>query len=180
MRRHSFKHSLGALFIVLSLCLGYTLAIPTQGSRDPVPLTIRSVDGPVRKNGYIITFKPTADAQEAQDRIVQQFGRSAVRHRYNTTNLDGLAGTFNATQIATLKASSFIESIELDTVGQVDSLVVQKDANWALQRLSQLGPVSGGSKDLNYTYSYDSSGGSGTDIYIGKHQAALRAFANKT
>lgn len=175
MHSHSFTHSFGALVVALYLCLGYTLALPTQGS-GPVPLTIRSVDGPVRRNGYIITFKPSVDAHDAQNFVVQHFGSGAVRHRYNTTNIDGLAGTFNATQIDVLRTSSFVESIELDSVGEVDSLVVQKDATWGLQRISQLGPISGNPNDMNYTFSYDSSAGSGTDIYIGMHSSWFLLF----
>lgn len=167
MRRHSFKYYLAALALPLSLSFGITLAVPTDGSGGrPVPLTIRSVDGPVRENGYIVTFKQSVDAHEAQDWIAHKFGRGAVRHRYNTTHIDGLAGTFNETQIEALRTSRFVESIELDSIGEVDSLVVQRDASWGLQRISQTGPVSGNVTGLDYTYSYDSSAGSGTDIYI--------------
>lgn len=168
MRRHLLDFSLRILILALFLGLGNTLSDPRRRSENLAPLTIRGVEGPVRTDGYIVRFKPSVDAHEAHDQLVHEFGIAAVRHKYNTSSLDGIAGTFNASQLHTLQTSDFVESIELDSVGQADSLVQQNDATWGLSRISQLNPLSSDSNvtGLGYTYSFDESGGGGSDIYI--------------
>jgi cerevisin len=131
-------------------------------------LPVRSTEDAVRKDGYIITFKPSVDVTSAHDQIARQFGSGAVRNLYSSTGFKGLAGTFNSTQIATLESSPLIQSIERDLVGQVDSLVTQLDATWGLQRISQVAAISRPDDQtaLDYTYLYDNTAGSGVDIYI--------------
>lgn len=159
MRSHSFE----TLLLLVATLLPF---FATTSASLLLPIR-DSTDG-VRKDGYIITYKPSVNATSAHNNITQQFGSGVVRHRYSGNSFKGLAGTFNASQIAVLQSSPFVQSIERDSIGQVDSLVVENDTNWGLQRISQAGPISNPDDQLNldYTYLYDSTAGAGVDIYI--------------
>lgn len=159
-------HSFGPWFWVVALLLSHVAR--TSAS---LLLPIRNLEDPARKDGYIVTFKPSVNstyASSMQDQISHRFGPQTVRHRYNTRSFRGFAGTFNASQLAALKSSPFIQSIEPDSLGHVDALVTQRDAPWGLQRISQEGAINRPNEQtaLDYTYIYDESGGAGVDIYI--------------
>ncbi|KAG8829857.1 subtilisin-like serine protease [Serendipita sp. 399] len=159
-------------WIVFHFALASTIAhvVPSSGSSTPSSrrIVIRDVDGPVREDGYIITFTSTTNATAAQNDIQRDFGPESVSHRYNTDEIKGLSGTFNSSQIEQLQDAPFVETIERDAVGSADALVTQFDAPWGLQRVSQIEGLPGGSNDqaLNYQYRYDDSAGNGVDIYI--------------
>ncbi|CAE6517665.1 unnamed protein product, partial [Rhizoctonia solani] len=76
--------------------------------------------------------------------------------------------TPNAIEALKFKYAEEIEYIEEDQVVRVTSEVIQRDATWGLQRITQKETLPQGSIStaLNYTYSYDSSAGEGVDIYI--------------
>ncbi|CAE6493473.1 unnamed protein product [Rhizoctonia solani] len=76
--------------------------------------------------------------------------------------------TPNAMEVLKAKYAEQIEYVEEDQVVYSTSEIVQNDATWGLQRISQKGtlPQSSSATALNYTYHYDSSGGEGVDIYI--------------
>ncbi|KAH7334858.1 subtilisin-like protease Pr1A [Rhizoctonia solani] len=89
---------------------------------------------------------------------------------YDSRVLNGYAIglTPNAMELLKAKYAKEIEYVEEDQVVRVTSELIQKDATWGLQRITQEGTLPQGSSStaLNYTYSYDSSAGEGVDIYI--------------
>ncbi|CAE6468229.1 unnamed protein product [Rhizoctonia solani] len=91
-------------------------------------------------------------------------------HIFDSRVLNGYAIglTPSAMEVLKVKYAEQIEYVEEDQVVRVTSVVVQKDATWGLQRITQEEtlPQSSNSTALNYTYSYDSSAGEGVDIYI--------------
>ncbi|CAE6520298.1 unnamed protein product, partial [Rhizoctonia solani] len=91
-------------------------------------------------------------------------------HIYDSRVLNGYAIglTPNAIDVLKAKYAKEIEYVEEDQVVRVTSEVVQKDATWGLQRITQKETLAQGSSStaLNYTYNYDSSAGEGVDIYI--------------
>ncbi|QRW12693.1 subtilisin-like protease 8 [Ceratobasidium sp. AG-Ba] len=84
--------------------------------------------------------------------------------------LNGYTAMLTDSTVALLKEkySQEIEYIEKDQTVQLASKVVQSDAPWGLQRISQSTTLSNISNvtALNYTYIYDSKAGEGIDIYI--------------
>ncbi|KAG8869509.1 subtilisin-like serine protease [Serendipita sp. 405] len=148
--------------------VAYVIPSSSTASSRRSTVGILDVDGPVREDGYIITFTSSTNATAAQNAIQRDFGFESVTHRYNTDAIKGVSGTFNPTQIERIQAAEFVESIERDAVGGVDALVTQYDAPWGLQRISQVEGLPGGSNEqgLNYQYRYDDSAGNGVDIYI--------------
>lgn len=172
------RHSFILLPQLVLLCLLGLLSSTTRVAAAPRPLRtprtprtqllpVRSVDGPVRPNGYLITYKSDVDAAEVQTQIVDTYGADVVRYKYDCASFSGMAGTFDDDQLESLRASPDIEAIEVDSVGHADTLVAQTDAPWGLQRISQLNPLRYSDiTALDYTYTYDDSAGAGVDIYI--------------
>lgn len=177
----SFRDAHGAIGGVYAAALPSPASFPDSGSAYPAlqrftkrrtapRVEIRDVDGPVRADGYIITFTDGANATEAHDAIVASFGEEAVSYRYDTetSTVRGLSGTFNATEIRELQGADFVQSIEPDVIGKLDALATQYDAPWGLQRVSQVNGLPDDSDEggLGYTYTYDQSAGQGVDIYV--------------
>ncbi|QRV98103.1 subtilisin-like protease 8 [Ceratobasidium sp. AG-Ba] len=84
--------------------------------------------------------------------------------------LNGYTARLTDSTVSLLKEkySQEIEYVEKDQTVQLASKVVQSDAPWGLQRISQSTTLSNISNvtALNYTYIYDSKAGEGIDIYI--------------
>ncbi|CAE6474402.1 unnamed protein product [Rhizoctonia solani] len=89
---------------------------------------------------------------------------------YDSRVLNGYAIglTPSAMEVLKTKYADQIEYVEEDQVVYSTSEIVQNDATWGLQRISQKATLPQGSSatSLNYTYRYDSSGGEGVDIYV--------------
>ncbi|TFK25386.1 serine protease [Coprinopsis marcescibilis] len=81
--------------------------------------------------------------------------------------INGIAGNLNEEALNTLRASEDVEYITEDGIVHTMAAVTQSNAPWGLQRISQAGILSNtNAAALTYSYTYDSSAGSGVDIYI--------------
>ncbi|EAU91794.1 serine protease [Coprinopsis cinerea okayama7 len=93
-----------------------------------------------------------------------------LRLAANTVNwglINGFAGILNDQALNTLRESEDVEYITEDGIMYTMSPVTQSDAPWGLQRVSQAARLSNTDvAALDYQYTYDSSAGSGVDIYI--------------
>ncbi|KAJ3000181.1 hypothetical protein NUW54_g6827 [Trametes sanguinea] len=87
--------------------------------------------------------------------------------RVESNVLHGFAGTFNADALNALRANPDVEYIAEDGIVHINAAVTQTNAPWGLQRISQTAKLSSQNTNaLTYTYTYDSTAGSGVDIYI--------------
>ncbi|KAG6826465.1 hypothetical protein H0H92_015677, partial [Tricholoma furcatifolium] len=73
---------------------------------------------------------------------------------------------FTSEALSALSTSPEVDSISEDGVVYTTDIVTQTNAPWGLSRLSAQSPVVGDVFGLNYSYAYDSSAGSGSNIYI--------------
>ncbi|KAG9223385.1 hypothetical protein PLEOSDRAFT_1095843 [Pleurotus ostreatus PC15] len=87
-----------------------------------------------------------------------------VTHRWGT-GFQGFAGTFSEKALSVLRSSPDVESISED--GIMQAFAVQTDAPWGLARLSSTGRlVNTNASALTFSYTYDSVGGAGVDVYV--------------
>lgn len=151
--------------------LALSLALLRVADAAPSLLSIAPVDGPTRPGGYIVALKEGAVAgrnvSSVHRAILQSFSPAESQIKYEWPALNAFAGTFSDAALLALRTSSEVAAIEHDAIGGADALVTQTDAPWGLRRISQIRKLN--STDyiaLNYTYVYDSTAGTGVDIYI--------------
>ncbi|KAI0322089.1 serine protease [Amylostereum chailletii] len=109
----------------------------------------------VSKSGHLQWF----------DRI--RSGNSRITHADWEFNVfHGYAGEFDEDTLNALRASPDVKSIEEDSAVEPEATVSQTNAPWGLSRISQDVRVQGSVSSLTFTYRYDSSAGTGVDIYI--------------
>ncbi|KAI0760470.1 peptidase 1 [Fomes fomentarius] len=130
-------------------------------------VNIKSTHGAqIVPNGYIVSLKPGA-ALAAHRNILRNFKREDSDVAYEWPSLNAFAGTFSDDALQALRESEDVVAIERDTIGGVDAVVVQTDAIWNLQRISQVAKLTSNSTSArNYNYTYDDSAGEGVDIYV--------------
>lgn len=130
-------------------------------------VNIKSTHGAqIVPNGYIVSLKPGA-ALSAHRNILRNFKREDSDVAYEWPSLNAFAGTFSDDALQALRESEDVVAIECDTIGGVDAVVVQTDAIWNLQRISQAAKLTSNSTSArNYNYTYDDSAGEGVDIYV--------------
>ncbi|KAG8733660.1 subtilisin-like serine protease [Ceratobasidium sp. 423] len=116
---------------------------------------------------YIVKLKSgVTPSSHISDSSFSQYNE----HVYDSRVFNGYAigMTPSAMEVLKAKYAEQIEYVEEDQVVRVTSEVIQKDATWGLQRITQRETLPQGSNStaLNYAYNYDSSAGEGVDIYI--------------
>ncbi|KDR82017.1 hypothetical protein GALMADRAFT_135395 [Galerina marginata CBS 339.88] len=145
----SFKSS-----SIFSLCL---LAVTALGAIVPLR-EIEKVDGPT-SGRLIVQLKEGA----SKDAILQHIPQEHVTHNWGIIN--GFAGNFNNETLAKLRASSDVISIAEDAIGSVTT--IQTNAPWGLARLTSATKLANqDSNALTFTYTYNSTAGSGVDVYV--------------
>ncbi|KAL4261096.1 peptidase S8 family protein [Pleurotus pulmonarius] len=87
-----------------------------------------------------------------------------VTHRWEI-GFKGFAGTFSEKSLVALRSSPDVESISED--GLMHAFAIQTDAPWGLARLSSENRLENNNASaLNFSYTYDSAGGAGVDVYV--------------
>ncbi|KAF8996963.1 serine protease [Cyathus striatus] len=90
---------------------------------------------------------------------------ATITHEWDIVN--GFAGHLDTNTLNILRASTDVESISEDGIMHTMSNVTQNDAPWGLSRLSSATALSNINTNLlTFSYTYDSSAGSGVDIFI--------------
>ncbi|EJD32422.1 hypothetical protein AURDEDRAFT_178509 [Auricularia subglabra TFB-10046 SS5] len=155
----------------LARCTALALAwlSAAQASSDLLPIAVAHLPG--RPGWYIVTLKDASverrDFSLVHRSILSSLSADDSRMRYEWPHLNALAGTFSDAALTMLRSSGDVAAIERDVHGGVAELIMQTDAPWGLQRISQVPRMSSNDDHgLNYTYVYDSSAGKGLDIYI--------------
>lgn len=167
--------------LVLSIAsLAYSLPTPD----DLLAPIKRAVDIPgalaPNPQAYVVAFKPnTVDPTgrgEWLNNVLSTRGHrrrdlssSDLKLNWNETVYNGLAGTFSDAEIRTLRRQNEVKYIQHDTLLHTNELVVQTNAVWGIARLSSGGnPIPFGSdpSTFSFSYTFDSSGGNGVDIYV--------------
>ncbi|KAA1471520.1 serine protease [Dentipellis sp. KUC8613] len=152
---------LTAIFASLALLAAPILGAPTQ------LLTVEKFEGKPIPGRYIVQLKGDASKSQHLSWLHGVTGnQSAVTHDWDAHFLNGYAGEFTGDVLNALRASPDVASVSEDGIVHITSTVTETNAPWGLSRLSQDGPVSGSATSLNYKYSYDSTAGSGVDIYV--------------
>ena len=149
-------------------------------------LTVSKAEKPI-SGRYIVTLKEDVSLathlSSTQSKIAST--PSNITHEYSFIN--GYAGEFSVDDLNDLRANPEIASIEEDGTLHTCSVVTQfvpspppftrasgriltdldrTDATWGLGRITSQEKLTGGPDELIYTYKYDSTAGSGVDVYI--------------
>ncbi|OCH91894.1 serine proteinase [Obba rivulosa] len=129
-------------------------------------LEIEKCLGEKNESSYIVKLKPEVDKSVHLGQLRQRLGQnSSITHEYDSGFLNAYAGKFNEEILNHLRASTDVESISEDPI--VRAFQQQYNAPWGLQRISQRAPLTNQNAfDVNFTYTYDASAGSGIDIYV--------------
>ncbi|KAI0778227.1 serine protease [Trametes elegans] len=156
------------LFATVAAALAL-LAAPALAAPTAALHTVEKYAGDVKPQSYIVKLKGGVEKERQIEWLAANYGGSAtVTHpEWETNILHGFAGTFKDDALNALRASSDVEYIAEDGIVTITAAVTQDDAPWGLQRISQAAKLSNqDTSDLSFTYTYDSSAGSGVDIYI--------------
>ncbi|PFH47216.1 hypothetical protein AMATHDRAFT_6996 [Amanita thiersii Skay4041] len=126
------------------------------------PTELITVEKAVGKTSgkFIVTLKDGVDKSSVLSKV-----SADVIDQWDIIN--GFSAKLDEGALNALRAHEDVESISEDGVAHTMTIITQTDAPWGLQRISQaarLGRTDDSS--LNFSYRYDSSAGSGVDIYI--------------
>ncbi|PPQ84759.1 hypothetical protein CVT24_002903, partial [Panaeolus cyanescens] len=141
-----------AIFLAVSL-VAPALASPTIALRE-----VERFDGKTTGK-YIVNFKKGASRRAWANKL-------KIKTANDWDLVNGFAAELDEAALNELRASKDVELITED--GIMEAFATQTNAPWGLQRISQRSKLPSGSSTtaLTYTYNYDSSAGSGVDIYI--------------
>ncbi|RXW25686.1 hypothetical protein EST38_g147 [Candolleomyces aberdarensis] len=146
-------------FSTIFATLAVLLAAPVAFAAPPSLLSVERFSGPTTGK-YIVKFKPGV----SRKRWINQLKLTGT---IEWDLVNGFASNLNENALNTLRASTDVEVITEDGVMHTMTPVTQTNAPWGLQRISQPEKLrSTATGDLTYTYTYDSSAGTGVDIYI--------------
>ncbi|KZV91195.1 peptidase 1 [Exidia glandulosa HHB12029] len=151
-------------FALSAVVVAVSLASASLGAM----LQVESFAGSTKPNSFIVTLRP--GVSKALHLEENPSIAAAVTHAdWNASLLNGFAGTFNQTQLDSLRANSDVLSISENGIMHAmaaGAVTAQTNAPWGLQRISQQAAVTGSSTALNFTYHFDSTAGTGVDIYV--------------
>ncbi|PFH47212.1 hypothetical protein AMATHDRAFT_152700 [Amanita thiersii Skay4041] len=111
---------------------------------------------------FIVTLKNDVD----KSFVLSQVSADAI-DQWDVIN--GFSAKLDEATLNVLRAHEAVESISEDGVMHTMTIITQTGAPWGLRRISDprpISPLEGDAFSLNFTYRYDSSAGSGVDIYI--------------
>ncbi|TFK69041.1 serine protease [Pluteus cervinus] len=109
---------------------------------------------------HIVKLKGTTGATD----FVRSIGVEVINE---WRNFNGFVGNFDDTMLSRLRASPFVESVYEDGVAYAMGTVSQTNAAWGLGRLSSTAKLAvQDDRSYSFTYTYDSSAGTGVDIYL--------------
>ncbi|KAJ2932569.1 hypothetical protein H1R20_g4571, partial [Candolleomyces eurysporus] len=146
-------------FSTVFATLAVLLAAPVALAAPPSLLPVERFSGPTTGK-YIVKFKPGV----SRKRWINQLKLTGT---VEWDLVNGFASNLNENALNTLRASNDVDVITEDGVMHTMTPVTQTNAPWGLQRISQPGKLSStATGDLTYRYTYDSSAGTGVDIYI--------------
>ncbi|KAI0669858.1 serine protease [Trametes maxima] len=156
------------LFATVSAALAL-LAAPIFAAPTASLHTVQKFAGDKKPHSYIVKLREGVAKEATIDWLAANHGSSAnVTHpEWEASILHGFAGTLEDDALNALRASPDVEYIAEDGIFHINAAVTQTNAPWGLQRISQAAKLSSqNTGSLTYTYTYDSSAGSGVDIYI--------------
>ncbi|KAF9791980.1 serine protease [Thelephora terrestris] len=141
-------------------------ALPALAAPSPL-LRISRAQNPL-PGKYIVTLK---QGQGAPDTISVESVSSNMSPASNIThqweNMGAFAGDLSADDLETLRADPRVEAIEEDGIMQTLASVTQTNAPWGLSRISsQTKLADQDDASLNFTYTFDSTSGAGSTVYI--------------
>ncbi|KAF9041515.1 serine protease [Panaeolus papilionaceus] len=138
-----------------AILLAVTLVAPAMATPTIAMREVERYQGETTGK-YIVNFKKGASRHGWAKKL-------KVTESWDLVN--GFAAELDEAALNELRASKDVELISED--GIMHAFATQTNAPWGLQRISQRAKLSGTSTTaLTYTYNYDSSAGSGVDIYI--------------
>ncbi|KAI0319122.1 serine protease [Amylostereum chailletii] len=140
---------------------------PTLAAATTPLLQVSAFDGET-SGRHIVLLKSTAFKEAHLDWLSSvRIASSDVAVTHSDWDvINAYAGKFDEATLTSLRASPDVEAIEEDGIMHAFETVTEINAPWGLARLSQDGPVSGSDSALDHSYSYDSSGGAGVDVYV--------------
>ncbi|OBZ79180.1 Cuticle-degrading protease [Grifola frondosa] len=99
--------------------------------------------------------------------IVQSCQGFAIKWSCCCSVSERLCRTLSPDALKILRSSPDVDYIAEDGVFSINAAVTQTNAPWGLARISQNAELADqNTNDLTFTYTYDSSAGSGVDIYV--------------
>ncbi|KAF9642310.1 serine protease [Thelephora ganbajun] len=117
---------------------------------------------------YIVTFKDSVAHDVGVSSVTDKIdSQSNVTHKWGFIN--GLAGAFTDADLELLRSHPDVASIEEDghVHTQYVKSVTRTDTTWGLERISSQTSLAGQDPDdLTFTYTYNPTAGTGTDVYI--------------
>ncbi|PNS16193.1 Subtilisin-like protease [Sphaceloma murrayae] len=141
----------------LSILLFSTLAVAVPFAHDLLP---RSAEPSIIPGSYIITLR-NHTSSVASFLASHSFLSSRIPDRtYEIDSFRGFSMLLSATEASTLTQHPVIRSVEPDMLIPAHALTTQSSPSWGLPKLSQ-GPSS-----PSRTYTYDTSAGAGTCVYV--------------
>ncbi|CAH0046490.1 unnamed protein product [Clonostachys solani] len=156
------------LSVVLAI-LPAAIAVPAPAARsEPAPLIRRDENGNGIQNQWIVKFKNSNSLSSSSPNSVSSVINSlsvAPDHVFGNV-FKGFAGQLNEKALEALRNNPEVEYIEQDSTLRLDEWVDQTGAPWGLARISQRPLLNYSTDPLSYTYTYDSSAGTGTCAYI--------------
>ncbi|KAM6496366.1 serine protease [Amanita muscaria] len=124
-------------------------------------LTVEKANGQT-SGKYIVTLKEGIDKTSLVSHV-----KTTAHVTDEWSVINGFAAHLDTATLDFLRAHSDVASIAEDGMMSIDATITQTNAPWGLQRISQAAPL--GRTDtgsLTFTYPYDSSAGTGVNIYI--------------
>ncbi|KAJ2918792.1 hypothetical protein MD484_g1579, partial [Candolleomyces efflorescens] len=146
---------------LLTLFISSALSGPT-GLRKRVDIQRYTGDGET-SGRHLVLLKPGA----SREGVISQLANTVdVVYQWGTV-CNGFAAVLDSVSLQLLQSLPEVESIEEDGIMRTMGTVTQSDAPWGLARLSSKTKLADqDASQLNFSYIYDSSAGSGVDIYI--------------
>jgi cerevisin len=147
--------------LALALC-----TLPALAAPSPL-LRIFKATNPL-PGRYIVTLKQEQGTNTVGD--VKAFSStmspaSNITHQWES--MGAFAGELSDDDLETLRVDPRVEAIEEDGIMKTSGNVTQTNAPWGLNRISsQTRLASQNDSSLNFTYSFDSTAGAGSTVYI--------------
>ncbi|KAJ3483614.1 hypothetical protein NLI96_g6193 [Meripilus lineatus] len=144
------------------------LATSVIGAPTAALVDIQKFEGKVKQGSYIVKLKDNVSKSNHLTWLGKQLGSDSVTHNeWKKEVLNGFAGRFSERTLNLLRANPDVEYIAEDGIVSIDSTVTQTNAPWGLSRISQNARLTNqNSAALTFTYKYDSTAGTGVDIYV--------------
>lgn len=131
---------------------------------------LHPADGPAKPDSYIVKlFDGSSQSSHLRSLVDKNNRRTTphssieLTHAFGTGIFNGYAADLHGDAIDQIRALPDVEYVVPNTYVTAQSIVTQKDAPWALAEISSANGLGSNPNtgDLNYTYTYDSTGGAG-------------------